>query len=181
MDIVDSKKILKNGFFRGTPFHNSSAGDVASGFWYGWGEYVIPDVYSSMYEELHAIRNTAGIIDMSPLPKMYISGQDSTKLLDRLMTRSISELAIERCLYAPWCNKDGLLIGDGIIFRLSEENYMVAGENSVSWFQSNINNLSVEVVDKTHDYGILSVQGPRSDKSFQQQLAINGMELIFRV
>ena len=164
MDFVDHSKILKNGFFRGTPFHNSSSADVASGFWYGWGEYAIPDVYSSMYEELHAIRNTAGVIDMSPLPKMCIQGRDSAKLLDKLMTRSISSLCIGRCLYTPWCNADGLLVGDGIIFRLSKEKYIVAGENSVDWFQSNIENLSVEVVDETHEYGVLSVQGPHSEK-----------------
>ena len=168
MDLSDQNKIIKNGFFRGTPFHNSSSLDVATGFWYGWGEYAIPDVYSSMYEELHAIRNTVGVIDMSPLPKMCFEGKDSANLLDKLMTRSISDLAIGRCLYTPWCNEDGLLIGDGIVFRLSERKYIVAGENSISWFQSNINNMSVEVVDNTHDYGVLSVQGPLSEKFSQK-------------
>ena len=160
----DSKKILQNGYFRGTPFHNSSSKDVSSGFWYGWGEFVIPDVYSSMHEELYAIRNSAAIIDMSPLPKMVISGPDSTKLLDKLMTRNISKLTIGRCIYAPWCNEEGLLIGDGLIFRLSLEEYLVTGENSVLWFQSNIKDMVAEVIDKTYNYGILSLQGPCSEE-----------------
>ena len=179
MDLSDQNKIIKNGFFRGTPFHNSSSLDVAAGFWYGWGEYAIPDVYSSMYEELHAIRNTVGVIDMSPLPKMCFEGKDSANLLDKLMTRSISDLAIGRCLYTPWCNEDGLLIGDGIVFRLSERKYIVAGENSISWFQSNINNMSVEVVDNTHDYGVLSVQGPHSEKILSKVIGKKWKEIDF--
>jgi len=179
MDLTDQNEVIKNGFFRGTPFHNSSSLDVAAGFWYGWGEYAIPDVYSSMYEELHAIRNTAGVIDMSPLPKMCFEGEDSAQLLDKLMTRSISDLAIGRCLYTPWCNEDGLLIGDGIVFRLSERKYIVVGENSLSWFQSNINNMSVEVVDNTHDYGVLSVQGPYSERILSKAIGKKWNEIDF--
>lgn len=179
MSSEKNNKILKNGYFLGTPFHNSSSKDVRSGFWYGWGDFVIPDVYSSMNEELSAIRNSAGIIDMSPLPKMAISGPDSVKLLNKLMTRNISKLALGRCLYSPWCNKDGLLIGDGLIFRLSVDDYLVVGENSISWFQSNAINMSVNVSDETYGYGVLSVQGPRSEKILAHAIGKNWKEINF--
>jgi|TARA_B110000196_G_scaffold318050_1_gene332532 aminomethyltransferase len=171
--------LLKNGYFKGTPFHNSTSNEVQSGFWYGWGDFIIPDVYSSMHEELKAIRQTAAIIDMSPLPKMSISGLDATKLLDKLMTRNISSLSVQRCIYSPWCNEQGLMIGDGLIFRLSSDSYLVVGENSTSWFQSNVNDMCVQVLDKTSEYGVLSIQGPRSSEILSAVIGDDWEELNF--
>lgn len=149
-----------NTHFEGTPFHAATSPHVATCSWYGWSDFVLPDVYTSAHDELKAIRERAALIDMSPLPKMTFRGPDAGKLLDRLMTRPVLPVGVRHCLFTPWCNEDGMMIGDGLIFRLSEEEYIVVGENSKSWFESHIGDLNVTITDETKDYGVLSLQGP---------------------
>ena len=148
--------------FQATPFHNETSKSVAGALWYNWGDYVVPDVYTSLSKELSAIRQSAALCDMSPLPKFRIIGPDSLEFVNLLTTKSILNLDVGRCLYTPWCDHDGFIVGDGLVLRLSDEDYIISGENSLFWFRSQIKNLKVEVKDCTDDFGILALQGPNS-------------------
>lgn len=166
-------------YFEGTPFHAATSQHVVSCLWYGWSDFVLPDVYTSAHDELTAVRERAGIIDMSPLPKMTFRGPDAGKLLDKLMTRPVLSVGVGRALFSPWCNDEGLMIGDGLIFRLQEEEYIVVGENSQSWFESHIGNLDVSIADETKDYGVLSLQGPKSNEIMAKVVESNWQEIGF--
>mgnify|MGYP006417155721 CR=1 FL=1 len=165
--------------FQGTPFHAATSEFVTSCFWYGWGDYVVPDIYTSMRDELVAIRERAALIDMSPIPKTVFKGPDAGVLLDKLITRPVATLNEGRCLYTPWCDDAGLMIGDGLIFRLSADEYIVVGENSQSWFESHRGDLDVAVLEKTDDYGVLSLQGPRSSEILAKAVDGNWTEIGF--
>lgn len=146
----------------GTPFHAATSGEVRTTWWYSWDNYIVPDVYTSMPRELAAIRNAVAMIDMSPLPKMEISGPDAHRLIDQLMTRDMRGLQVDHAMFTPWCNQDGLMVGDGLVFRLSEERFIVSGETSHAWFASQAAGFDVEIRNASDQYGILSLQGPNS-------------------
>ncbi|MBZ9727185.1 aminomethyltransferase family protein [Mesorhizobium sp. CO1-1-11] len=146
----------------GTPFHEATSGEVRTTWWYTWDKYIVPDVYTSMPRELAAIRNAVAMIDMSPLPKMEIRGTDAHQLIDRLMTRDMRRLEVDHVMYTPWCNEDGFIVGDGLVFRLTQGRFVVSGETSHAWFASQAVGLDVEIRNASDDYGILSLQGPRS-------------------
>lgn len=146
----------------GTPFHAASSAEVRTTWWYAWDKYIVPDVYTSMPRELAAIRNAVAMIDMSPLPKMELRGPGAHRLVDRLMTRDMTRLDVDHVMYTPWCNRDGLLVGDGLVFRLAEDWFIVSGETSHAWFASQAADLQVEIRNASDDYGILSLQGPRA-------------------
>ena len=154
--------IIHQSAFRATPFHNETSKSVTGAIWYNWGDYVVPDVYTSLSKELRAIRQSAALCDMSPLPKFRIIGSDALEFVNLLTTKSILNLDVGRCLYTPWCDDDGFIVGDGLVLRLSAEEYIISGENSLLWFRSQIKNLKVEVSDCTDDFGILALQGPNS-------------------
>ena len=155
MHIVDASP-------RPTPFHGCTAPRVVTGQWYGWGDYVLPDVYTSLGEELGAIRNAAALIDMTPLPKLRIAGEGAPALLDRAMTRPVGSVARGRCIYSPWCLDDGRMVGDGIVFHRPDGTFLLAGERSLGWLRETAGNLDVTVEDVTHDFGVLALQGPRA-------------------
>lgn len=147
---------------RGSPFHASTSALNQTTWWYGWGPYVIPDVYTTMPEEISAIRTTVAAIDMSPLPKVQLSGKDAMLLADRLVTRDLTKLAAGQVFYTPWCDDSGYLIGDGLVFRLQENNCVLSGEISLQWLRHQATDLDVEITDITDRIGVLSLQGPRS-------------------
>ncbi|MER8479246.1 aminomethyltransferase family protein [Mesorhizobium sp. M1163] len=147
---------------RGTPFHEATSSEMRTPWWFAWDKYIVPDVYTSMPRELAAIRNAVAMIDMSPIAKMEVRGPDAHELIDRLMTRDMRRLEVNQVMYTPWCNHDGLIVGDGLVFRLAADRFMISGGSSHAWFASNADGLQVEIRSASDDYGILSLQGPKS-------------------
>ena len=85
---------MEIGSMRGTPFHSSTAARTNSTWWYSWGGYVVPDVYTDLYTELGAIRNGAAMNEMSPIPKAEIKGPDSGQFVDYLFPVSYTHLTL---------------------------------------------------------------------------------------
>ena len=146
----------------GTPFHDRTAALNTTTWWYGWSQYVIPDVFTSMEEELTAIRTGVAMIDMSPLPKVDFRGRDALRYFDYLSVRSIARNRVGHVHYTCWTNHSGKLVTDGLGFRMAEDHLLVSSDTSFGWFRHNAEGFDVSLVDRTHDYGVLSLQGPRS-------------------
>lgn len=164
---------------RGTPLHASMSALNQTTWWYGWGPYIIPDVYTAMPEELDAIRNGVALIDMSPLPKAQLSGSGAVVLADRLVTRDLSKLAVGQVLYTPWCDENGYLIGDGLVFRLEADRCIISGELSFPWIQRHAGGLDVEIADVMDQVGVLSLQGPRSRPVLEEATSESWSDLGF--
>ena len=74
-------------------------------------------------EENLAVRNAAGICDVSTLGKFRIFGPDAEKLLNRVNLRGVDGLRNEKILYTAACNEEGVVIDDGVVIRLEELDY----------------------------------------------------------
>ena len=146
----------------GTPFHDRTAALNTTTWWYGWSQYVIPDVFTSMEEELAAIRRGVAMIDMSPLPKVEFSGRDALRYFDYLSVRSMARNRVGHVHYTCWTDRRGKLITDGLGFRLAEDHLLVSSDTSFRWFRQNADGFDVSLVDRTDDFGVLSLQGPQS-------------------
>ena len=146
----------------GTPFHSRTARNNATPWYFNWDLHHVVDVYDDFHTELGAIRESVAMGDMSPLCKCRIAGPDAARLVDYLVPRSTENLRVGSIQYTPWCNDDGKVVSDGLIFRLDEESYRFTGDPTTEWFLSKAEGFDVEIRDETDDYGILMVQGPRS-------------------
>ena len=99
-----------------TPFHSRTAVLCESYEWRNWAGYLAAGLYEQSYErEYFAIRNSAAMIDVSPLFKYEISGPDAAHLVDRIITRDVSKYQVGQVLYSPWCDEEGKVIDDGTI------------------------------------------------------------------
>lgn len=148
--------------FRGTPFVERTASLNQNALWMRWDRNMVVDSYSDMVAELSAIRGRVAMGDMSPLSKYVISGPDAEKLMDRLIPRDVGKLQVGQIYYAPWCNEEGYVVGDGLVFRLNRTTFRVSADPGLAWWQSHASGLDVVVTDITDEYGILTLQGPRS-------------------
>ena len=74
-----------------TPFPTRTTAVMESQEWRDWSGYIAASLYEPTHErEYWAIRNSAGLIDVSPLFKYEVTGPDAARLVDRVMTRDIS-------------------------------------------------------------------------------------------
>lgn len=146
----------------GTPFHSRTAKNSATQWYFNWDLHHVVDVYSDFHTELGAIRESVAMGDMSPLHKCLIEGPDAARLVDLLVTRNVDNLRVGSIQYTPWCNDDGRVVSDGLIFRLREDAYRFTGDPTTEWFKTKAEGFEVDIHDETEDYGILMVQGPQS-------------------
>ena len=154
----------------GTPFHSRTAPLCVSQNWRIWSGYYIASSYEVLHDyEYHAIRNTAALIDVSPLYKYELSGKDAEKLLNRILTRDIRRCAISQAMYTCLCNEHGKVIQDGTLFRLGEQHYQLnLADPSYRWLKLNAVGMEVQIEDVSEDAAVLAVQGPLSREILKQ-------------
>jgi aminomethyltransferase len=148
----------------GTAFHPRTAPLNRKLQWREWSGFLAASVYHDAHDiEYNAIREAAALIDVSPLFKYLVSGPDAPRLVDRIITRDATKLAVDQVYYTPWCDERGKLIDDGTVARLDETTYRwTAADPSLRWFRLNALGLDVQVEDVTESVAALALQGPRS-------------------
>jgi aminomethyltransferase len=129
-----------------------------------WAGYYAVSAYEPHHEhEYAAIRNGAALIDVSPLFKYRVTGPDATRLVDRIVTRDATKVAVGQVIYTPWCDERGMVIDDGTVTRLEEQVWRwTAADPNLRWFRQNAAGLRVDVEETTEEVAALSVQGPTS-------------------
>jgi aminomethyltransferase len=150
----------------GTAFHDRTLALCESLNYREWSGYYTVSVYEMHHEhEYNAIRNSAALIDISPLFKYKVTGRDATKLVNRIISRDINKVAVDQVIYCCWCDPEGKVIDDGTITRLGENEYRwTAADPSLRWFQQNALGLDVKIEDITEQVAALALQGPTSGR-----------------
>jgi aminomethyltransferase len=129
--------------------------------WGEWSGYHAAAVFADFVDiEYNAVREAAAVIDVTPLYKYEVSGADAAALLDRVVTRDISAMALDQVIYTPWCDEEGKVIDDGTVTRLDENRFRVtAADPSYRWFAMNATGLDVRIDDISEATAGLALQG----------------------
>src|SRR5262245_7697839 len=150
----------------GTAVHQRTFALAESLNYREWSGYYAVSAYEAHHEhEYNAIRNASALIDVSPLFKYVISGRDALKLVDRVITRDATKLAVGQVYYTPWCDEHGKVIDDGTVTRLAEHACRwTAADPSLRWFTQNAIGLDVTIEDVSEQVAALALQGPTSGR-----------------
>jgi len=148
----------------GTAFHDRTAALNRKMQWREWAGYYASSVYADFHDiEYNAIRETAAVIDVSPLYKYRLTGPDVIRLADRVITRDATKLKVGQVFYTPWCDEHGKVIDDGTVHRVGEhELRWTAADPQYRWLSQNAAGLDVTIEDVTESLAALALQGPFS-------------------
>jgi aminomethyltransferase len=151
---------------RYTPFHERTAKLCQAQNWRRWAGYLVAGSYGlTLDREYWAIRDSAALIDVSPLMKYILKGRDAARLLDHVTTRNIQKMSVGQVYYTGWCDDEGKLIDDGTVSRLGETTYrMTSADPNLRWLSMNAVGLDVEITEVTDNVAALSFQGPNTRK-----------------
>jgi len=132
--------------------------------WAEWNGYKFAECYYDAEYEYFCVRNSCATYDICPMQKYEISGRDAEAMLNRMVTRDVSKIAVNRVAYCVWCNDEGRMIDDGTIFKLADDKFMLTcGSPCTAWLEKSAFGFEdVSVEDVTDDIAALSLQGPTS-------------------
>jgi sarcosine oxidase subunit alpha len=135
------------------------------------GQWIRPEHYGDPAAEARNVRETVGIIDVTPLGKLDLRGPDVPLLLNLLYVNKWSKLGIGRARYGVMCAEDGVVLDDGVTGRLGEEHYLMSTTSSgaatvwewvENWLQTEHPDWRVHVTPMTTAYASINVAGPNS-------------------
>jgi len=132
-----------------------------------WSDYALPYDYGDAEAEYHAIRNHCAIFDVTPLQKIRVQGTDSSAFLDRLLTRPVSDLPPMRATYTIFCNEDGSIKDDAILYKYAADDYLIMPSDidHSPYFASLQTRFGLNSVSFTNcgaSLAGIAIQGPRS-------------------
>jgi sarcosine oxidase subunit alpha len=133
------------------------------------GAWKRPLLYSSIEEECRAVHEAVGLIDVSTLGKLEVTGREAGEYLDWLHPNRFSDLAPGRIRYRIMCDEAGIILDDGVVARLGRRRFLVtttsgtadAVEQWLEWWAAG-STRCVHVANLTAALAAVNVAGPRS-------------------
>jgi len=101
-----------------------------------FGGWEMPVQYSSVIEEHRAVREAAGLFDVSHMGEFEVRGPQALDLIQLISTNDAAKLAVGRVQYALMCYENGTVVDDILIYRLDEHRYWLvvnAGNTRKDW------------------------------------------------
>jgi aminomethyltransferase len=133
-----------------------------------FGGWEMPVQYTSITDEHLAVRNAAGIFDISHMGEVTVSGAGAESFLNSVLTNDIRKLVPGEGQYTLMCNERGGVIDDLYAYKLSVGVYFLIInasriEPDVAWLKAQSAKFSGELklTDASHNYAAIAVQGPR--------------------
>jgi len=154
----------------GTPFHERTSKLCTSMKWKEWSGYYAVCSYKMLHDpEYFAFRHSAGLLDVTPLFKYVIKGNDAAGFLARVMVKDISKLKEGRVSYCCWCNDDGNVVDDGTVMHIGPNEFMVtSADPSFYWLKRFERGYDVQIENVTDNTAALALQGPTSRDILKQ-------------
>jgi sarcosine oxidase subunit alpha len=149
---------------------------MPAGIWWRPGYYgAKADRDRFIREEVTAVRNNVGLIDVSTLGGLEVRGPDAAEFLNRMYTFTYTKLAIGRSRYVLMTDQAGVIIDDGVACRFADEHFYVtattSGVDAVyrSMLQWNAQwRLDVDIANVTAAYCGVNIAGPKSRQVLQR-------------
>ena len=127
--------------------------------------------------EHNAVRNKAGLFDVSHMGEFLLQGEKAEEFLDWLVTNNVKDMNDYSCIYSPMCNPKGGVIDDLLIYKYNNQKYMlvVNGSNikkDFNWISCENdfikNNQGLKILNNSDSISMIAVQGPKAQSILQK-------------
>ena len=161
-------------------FEHFMADAIEDEHYINWNQFVLPHDYGDAEREYFAIRNSCAMFDVSPIRKIHVAGIGAGNFFDRLLTRPVSSLPAMRATYTVFCNEDGSLKDDAILYKYADDDYLLmpSDVDHSPYFESVCHRFGLNKVaftECTDSWAGIAIQGPRSASALRN-MGFDGIE-----
>ncbi len=136
----------------------------------GWE---MPVQYKGLIDEHRAVRTAAGLFDCSHMGEFWIAGPGALEFVQSFTPNDAAKLALGRIHYSALLTHEGTFIDDLLVYRMGEQEFMlvvnasnIAGD--FAWVESLPRPPGVTLVNRSDEFALLALQGPRSLEILRQ-------------
>src|SRR5574344_1983031 len=139
----------------------------------------MPIQYSGIIDEHNAVRHAVGMFDVSHMGEIFISGSDSEKFINHIITNDVMELTPGKILYGMMLYPDGGTVDDLLVYKEFEpEHFLIVVtaaniDKDYGWMLKNAAGFDVAIDNKSDKWGQSAVQGPDAEKTLISVLGFN--------
>jgi len=143
--------------------------------------FEMPVQYSGVTEEHFAVREKAGLFDVSHMGQFFIEGAGSKELLQYVTTNNVDALENGKAQYSCLPNENGGIVDDLIVYKMEDDKYFVvvnASNIDKDWDHiSKYNTFGANMTNASDDMSLLAVQGPKATGILQKLTETNLSEI----
>lgn len=130
-----------------------------------FGGWALPVQYSSILAEHKAVRECAGLFDVSHMGEVVVHGNDAYDFLQKVLTNDIESMVPGRCRYSAMCYEDGGTVDDILVCMYAKDHYLLVvnasnSDKDFEWLKSHVFG-DVKLENQSAAWGQLALQGPR--------------------
>ncbi len=137
-----------------------------------FGGWALPVQYAGIIEEHEQVRKAAGLFDVSHMGEIIVKGKDSEFFIQKLITNNILGVKEYRIVYSPMCYPDGGVVDDLLIYKYSDEYFLLIvnasnTDKDFDWIKKNAEG-QVEVENVSESFAQFALQGPAAEVILQK-------------
>jgi aminomethyltransferase len=122
--------------------------------------------------EHQAVRTAAGLFDVSHMGELDVRGGDALGFVQYVTTNDASRLEVGQAQYSAFCNADGSMLDDCIVYRFEDRYMIVVNASNIDkdrdWIARYADRFGTMVVDRSDDIGLIALQGPAAQTILAQ-------------
>ncbi len=137
----------------------------------GWE---MPVQYSSLKDEILAIRNKVGVFDVSHMGEFWVTGPEAFQFIESLIPNSF-DVEVGKAVYSPLLNREGKMLDDLIVYKVADQKVLICVnaanvEKDWNWIEKawKETNPNCEIKNSSDSYSLLAVQGPETEKVMEK-------------
>jgi aminomethyltransferase len=132
-----------------------------------FGGWEMPVQYSGIVDEHNAVRNAAGLFDISHMGEVEVKGRDALAFLQHVATQDVATIHEGMSNYALLCRPDGGIVDDIFIYHLPDGYMVVVNASNIekdfAWLLDNMSGFDVELTNISDRASMLALQGPLAE------------------
>lgn len=144
--------------------------------------FEMPVHYSGVTEEHFAVREKAGVFDVSHMGQFFVEGPNAKALLQHITSNNVDALADGQAQYSCLPNGNGGIVDDLIVYKMSDEKFFVvvnASNIEKDWaqFEKYNTKFGAKMTNASDDMSLLAIQGPKATEALQKLTDTNLSEI----
>ena len=137
-----------------------------------FGGWEMPVQYTGIQREHYAVRDHAGLFDVSHMGEVFVTGEDAVGAVNTLITNDLEKIADGQACYTAMCMPSGGIVDDLVVYRFSREKVLICvnasnREKDFEWISRHLPE-GATATDESDAYAQIALQGPASESLLSQ-------------